>query len=228
MCWIGNARGTGWLGRAWHKGSLVSGISRSELADLIGNGTDSGLEFKSDRITSPQLAREMVALLNLEGGHVLLGVEDDGTVTGLRRSRKDVEEWVMEVARSQIQPAIIPFWGTVEWGQDTVVGIVSLPANAPDKPYKARVGSAWSTKVRVGTTTRDATREEEERLYQQSGGLRYGLKPVLGTGMDSLDSAVCGTTSPTFYRVGYRTTVTARVGRSCFPIWKSSPRPGTG
>lgn len=162
-------------------------MNRSELAALIASGENSGSEFKSDRIPPAQLAREMVALLNLEGGHVLLGVEDDGTVTGLRRPLKEAEEWVMEVARTHIQPATIPFWEVVEWDQDAAVGIVSLPANAPDKPYKSKVGSAWSTKVRVGTTTRDATREEEERLYQQSGGLRYGLKPVLGTGMDSLD-----------------------------------------
>lgn len=161
--------------------------SRSELAESIAGGEGSGLEFKSDRISPAQLAREMVALLNLVGGHVLLGVEDDRTVTGLRRPRKEAEEWVLEAARTQVQPATIPFWEVVEWDQDTVVGIVSLPANAPDKPYKSKVGSAWSTKVRVGTTTRAATREEEERLYQQSGGLRYGLKPVLGTGMDSLD-----------------------------------------
>ena len=37
------------------------------------------------------------------------------------------------------------------------------------------------TVVRVGTTTRDATDAEEERLYQQSGRLRYDIKPVPGT-----------------------------------------------
>ena len=42
--------------------------------------------------------------------------------------------------------------------------------------------------MRVGTTTRDATREEEERLYQQSGRLRYGLKPVLGAAVDAFDA----------------------------------------
>lgn len=163
-------------------------MRRSELAALIACGENSGLDFESDRISPAQLAREMVALLNSEGGHILLGVEDDGTVTGLRRSRREAEEWVMEVARTHVQPATIPFWEVVEWDQDTAVGIVSLSANAPDKPYKAKVGSAWSTKVRIGTTTRDATREQEERLYRESGGLRYGLKPVLGTGIDSLDS----------------------------------------
>ena len=72
-----------------------------------------------------------------------------------------------------------PYWEVLEL-QDKVVGVISLPANAPDKPYKAKRGSAWVTKIRVGTTTRNATREEEGRLYQQSGQLRYGLKPVSG------------------------------------------------
>ena len=38
-----------------------------------------------------------------------------------------------------------------------IVGVVSLSADAPDKPYKAKRGSAWVTQVRAGTTTRDAT-----------------------------------------------------------------------
>ena len=40
--------------------------------------------------------------------------------------------------------------------------MISLPANAPDKPYKAKRGSFWVTQVRVGTTTRAAIREEED------------------------------------------------------------------
>ena len=75
----------------------------------------------------------------------------------------------------------------MSWDEDNVVGVVSLPADAPDKPYKAKRGSAWVAKVRVGTTTRDATREEEGRFYQQSGRLRYGMKPVLGAGIEVLD-----------------------------------------
>lgn len=54
---------------------------------------------------------------------------------------------------------------------------------APDKPYEARRGS----QMRVGTTTRDATREEEERLYQASGRVRCGLKPVSGATLETLD-----------------------------------------
>ena len=163
-------------------------MNKAELIELIRNDESSGVEFKRDDIVPEKLAAEMVALLNLEGGHILLGVEKDRTVSGLTRDRHLAEEWIMEAARTHIQPGAIPYWETIDWDDTKVVGIVSLPRDAPDKPYKAKRGSAWVTKVRVGTTTRDATREEEERLYQQAGRLRYGLKPVLGTSVDSLDS----------------------------------------
>lgn len=164
------------------------GMNRTELIELISNGENSGVEFKRDDIPPERLANEMAGLLNLEGGHILLGVEDDQTVSGLTRDRREAEEWVMQVVRDRLQPAVIPYWEAIDWGGGRWVGVVTLPVDAPDKPYKAKRGSFWVTKVRVGTTTRDATREEEQRLYQQSGGLRYGLKPVPGMTLDALDS----------------------------------------
>ena len=162
-------------------------MNREELAALIRAGESSGVEFKRDDLRPERMAREIAALLNLEGGHVLLGVEDGGEVSGLTRDRRRVEEWVMEVARSHVRPAPIPYWETVEWRAGVVVGIVSLPADAPDKPYKAKRSSAWVTQVRAGTTTRDATDEEELRLYQQSGRLQYDRRPVPGTSFADLD-----------------------------------------
>ena len=162
-------------------------MNRDQLAGLIGSGENSGVDFKRDAVRPERVAREIAGLLNLEGGHVLLGVEDDGAVTGLSRDRRKAEEWVMEVARTHVRPAMIPFWETVEWREGMIVGVVSLPADAPDKPYKARRGSAWVTQVRAGTTTRDATDEEEMRLYQQSGRLQYDRKPVPGTAFPDLD-----------------------------------------
>ncbi|MBV8451482.1 MAG: ATP-dependent DNA helicase RecG, partial [Deltaproteobacteria bacterium] len=45
----------------------------------------------------------------------------------------------------------------------------------------------WVTQIRVGSTSRDATREEEARLYQQSGLIRYDLRPAIGAGLAALD-----------------------------------------
>lgn len=160
---------------------------KTELIELLRNRENSGLEFKRDDVHPDSLAKEVSALLNLEGGHILLGVEDDGTVTGLTRALEEAEEWVMSVCRNNIQPAIIPYWETLIWENEKVVGAITLPADSPDKPYKAKRGTAWVTFVRVGSTSREASREEEARLYQASHLMRYDVKPVVRTGLEQLD-----------------------------------------
>ena len=161
-------------------------MNRKELTELLQNGENSGVEFKRDDVSPERLAARITALLNLEGGYVLLGVEDDGSISGLTRESNKAEEWVMQIARDHIDPAFIPYWEPFAV-EDKLIGIISLHANAPDKPYKAKRGSAWVTYIRAGTTTRLATREEEERLYQQAGRLIFGLKPVPGTTLESFD-----------------------------------------
>ena len=162
-------------------------MNQTQLDELIHNGENSGVEFKRDDVHPERFAKEIAALLNLEGGYILLGVEKDRTVSGLTRNAEKAEEWVMEVARVHLTPPTIPYWETMDCGDGKVVGVVTLPADAPDKPYKAKRGSAWVTQIRVGTTSRDATDEEEARLYMQSGRLQYDRKPVPGASLDDLD-----------------------------------------
>ena len=92
-------------------------MNRTELEELIRNGENSGVEFKRDDVIRERLAKELAALLNLRGGHLLLGVEDDGTVTGLTRAPKQIEEWIMEVARAHLRPAAIPVLGDPNAGR---------------------------------------------------------------------------------------------------------------
>lgn len=162
-------------------------MNRLQLEELIRNGESSGVEFRRDDEILERVAKEMAALLNFEGGYLLLGVEKDRTVSGLTRDPAKAEEWVMEIARTHLRPATIPFWETIDWGDGKIVGVVGLPADAPDKPYKAKRGSAWVTQMRVGTTSRDASDEEEARLYMQSGRLQYDRRSVPGATFDDLD-----------------------------------------
>ena len=145
-------------------------MNRDGLSDLIRSGENSGVEFKRNDLRPERIAREIAALLNLEGGHILLGVEDSGSVAGLARDRRRVEEWIMEVARIHVRPATIPFSETVEWREGVTVGVMSLPADAPDKPYKAKRESAWVTQVRAETTTRDATDERRRASTSSRDG----------------------------------------------------------
>jgi len=161
-------------------------MNRTELMEIIRNGESSGVEFKRDDVQPRNVAKEIASLANLEGGYILLGVEDDSTVTGLIRS--DIEEWVMNICSDNIQPPIIPYFEIVPWEGDKRIGVITIPEDSPDKPYKARQDGRWITFMRRGSTSREATREEEQRLYQASGILRYEIKPVPGSSLRDLDT----------------------------------------
>ncbi|KAF5435354.1 ATP-dependent DNA helicase RecG [Candidatus Methanophagaceae archaeon] len=160
-------------------------MNRTQLMEIIRNGESSGVEFKRDDVRSQNVAKEIASLANLEGGYILLGVEDDGTVTGVTRS--DIEEWVMNICSGSIQPPIIPYFEIVPWDGNKRIGVITIPEDSPDKPYKARQDGRWITFMRIGSTSREATREQEQRLYQASGILRYDIKPVPGSSLKDLD-----------------------------------------
>ena len=162
-------------------------MNKTAVLELIANPENSRVEFKRDDCRPETIAKEMSALLNLEGGFILLGVEDDGQISGLTRSSVAAEEWVMNIARQNIQPPVIPVWSALVMENGRTVGVVELSADSLGKPYKARRRSAWITHVRVGCTSREATREEEGRLYQAARLVRYEIKRVPDTGMESLD-----------------------------------------
>ncbi len=162
-------------------------MNRTELRQLIANRENSRVELKRDDCHPDELATEISALLNLEGGVILLGVEDDGAISGLTRSREAAEEWVMNIAQQNLQPAIIPVWTCMEIEVGKNIGVIELAADSPGKPYKARRGRAWVTYIRAGSTSREATREEEGRLYQAARLVRYEIKPVPDTGLEALD-----------------------------------------
>jgi ATP-dependent DNA helicase RecG len=63
-----------------------------EIEKLIQQGESLTLEFKSDLKCLPDrdLMAAVVSLANTEGGNLLLGVEDDGTPTGLHESHRNV------------------------------------------------------------------------------------------------------------------------------------------
>ena len=58
---------------------------RTFLEGLIRQGEDIDVEFKRAEVRARVLARPLVAMANTYGGWILVGVEDDGQVTGIGR-----------------------------------------------------------------------------------------------------------------------------------------------
>lgn len=160
-------------------------MKKTELLEIIQNGEDSGLEFKRDNIATQDLAKELVAFLNLDGGTVLLGVEDDGKISGT--TRENLDEWVTELCRAKIEPPVIP---SLSWARDIEPGQHVLAVRVtlgPNKPYARMHNGRRTYFIRVNNTCREASPEELERMFQASGRLYYGLKPVSGAELEALD-----------------------------------------
>lgn len=159
---------------------------KTELLEIIVNGESSGVEFKRDDIRPEQLAKEVVAMLNFRGGMVLLGIEDDGTISGIQKD--NLEEWVMNVIQSKIHPMFLPFYSEVRIDEQKTVAIISFPQGI-SKPYVVRHNGKEDIYIRVGSKSALATREQQMRLFELGGMLHTEVMPVPRTSFDSLDKA---------------------------------------
>jgi ATP-dependent DNA helicase RecG len=131
------------------------------------------------------LAREIVAMVNLNVGMVLLGVEDDGKISGI--NRKNLEEWVMDtVVSRKIHPLILPFYEEIQIDDEKRVAVISFTQGVA-KPYVLRHNNREDIYIRIGGTSRLGAREQQARLFASGGLLHTELLPVSGTTVDSLD-----------------------------------------
>lgn len=159
-------------------------MTKSDLFEAIANGENSGVEFKRDTLDNRSLAKELVAFANFNGGRVLLGVGDDGSIAGL--TRPDLEQWVMNACRDKIRPEIIPYFEVIrdlDNRRDVAVVHVMRGFN---------VHHVWHDQhrtyyIRAGTQSREASPEELGRLFQQRGTIRHEVQSVSGSSIKDLD-----------------------------------------
>lgn len=159
-------------------------MTKTDLLEIIKNGENSGVEFKRDSINGQSLVKELVSFANFQGGRVLLGVEDNGSIVGITRPK--IEEWIMTACRDKVRPELIPYFEVfrdIEPGKDVAV---------------AQVERGWAVHhvwhnhhrtyyIRVGSQSREASPKELERLFQQRGSFRLELRPVSGSSMSYFD-----------------------------------------
>lgn len=145
-----------------------------EILTILSQGEDSLNQFKKNITNADSLAAEIVAFSNGQGGRLFIGVDDDGTVTGL--SKEDVQrlnQLVSNTASQNVVPAINPTTMIT-----TVDGFLILIIEVPkgiNKPYQDKNGVFW---VKSGADKRKATsREEIQRLFQSSGMLHADVNP---------------------------------------------------
>jgi len=82
-------------------------MNKIELMEIINNGENSTVEFKRDNLRAEQLAKEIVAFANSYGGRILIGVENDGEISGKVNNQLKVA--VLTVNSGIMKPFVVKF-----------------------------------------------------------------------------------------------------------------------
>ncbi|MCI7443132.1 MAG: putative DNA binding domain-containing protein [Clostridium sp.] len=155
-------------------------MTSKDVLDIIQSGENFYIEFKEEKVKAKDLGEEIVAFANSEGGTILIGVSDDGNITGI--TDKKIEETIMNICRNNIVPNIIP---SFEYAiiNDKKIVILGIPKGL-SKPYSTVDNKYY---IRVGTTKRIASREELLRLFEGNGSLHFDISPVINTSIKDLN-----------------------------------------
>lgn len=109
-------------------------MSPTELQYLVSKGESLTLEFKVKLPEPEKLAREAIALANTAGGHLLLGVDDNGDIPGI----KDPDE-ASETFRQAIDKFCLPplayTWNEIPITPKRSVISIYIPASE-QKPHR--------------------------------------------------------------------------------------------
>jgi predicted HTH transcriptional regulator len=148
-------------------------MTRRELEQLVDLGEGISLEFKR-RVPRPErIAKEVVALANTNGGRIVLGVDDDGTIAGVDHASE--QEFLLQQAiESHCTPPVEYDTERVVVGDRKDVVVVMVPESeqkphfvVPDPPSEDGKGPVY---VRVEDRSVEASDETIERLRHQESG----------------------------------------------------------
>ena len=161
----------------------------SELADLFDSNESHLVERKRNAGDSNSIHKSICAFANDlpaagKTGVIFVGVEDDGTCSGIKVDDELLRTLAQMRSDGSIQP--IP---TMDVVQKTINGcqmavVQVLPTSSPPLRFRGRV---W---IRVGPTVQQASPEEEQRLTERNlaSQRNFDMRPNIGASIDDLDT----------------------------------------
>lgn len=128
-----------------------------KLREIIELGESDTVEFKRRFSSFVKIAKEMIAFANTRGGMILIGVDDDGSITGVDSEKHEIE-LVTTAGEFYCDPPIEPDIDIVEIdGYDVVV--VTIHASSVKPHYLLQRAET----ERLGSTERSGPAGHGER-----------------------------------------------------------------
>ena len=158
-------------------------MNLEEFEKILKEKENKNLDFKKELPESDKVAQLVTGFYNSSGGKIVLGVEDETKkLVGLKEPQK-VEHKFIQIIRHWCKLDREPRIEFVSYkGKDFIV--VDCP-KGKNTPYFVR--GEHIPKVRVGSSSMPANKEEIARLYREGSSKSQDIFPVEGSSLDDLD-----------------------------------------
>lgn len=151
-------------------------LDETLLRQKIALGEDSFTQFKLKLENTTQVAEELVAFSNAEGGLLIVGVKDDGNVKGLEPSEvRQANLHISNAASENVRPPVFPKTQVIQIDGKTLL-IIAIEKGL-QRPYQTKQGR-YLTKA--GSDKRILSTEEIKRMALTKSILFEEL-PISGT-----------------------------------------------
>lgn len=145
------------------------------------------LEFKQTIPKNDQIIKTIIGFCNQEGGRLILGISDDGSIIGL--PEEDALKLLDTLHRAIFEacaPPVIPkiYLQNID---DKILCVIDVSEGMNKPYYRFSEGLDKGVYIRIGNTTMRATTDMIEELKWQSRGLSYDSMPVYQATLDDLD-----------------------------------------
>lgn len=161
----------------------MSALTTQQLKLILAQGEDSQHQFKRNITNVDAFAAELVAFANANGGYLIIGIEDNGTVTGL--SREDIarlNQLLSNASSQHVRPPVHPTSQNMTLEQGIIM-LIHVPAGL-NKPYMDHKARIW---VKAGADKRHITaREEIQRMFQETGLIYAEENPIPDTTLEDI------------------------------------------
>ena len=138
----------------------------NDLLTLIYKGENESLEFKESLRLKEEIGQAVSAFSNANGGSILIGVSDEGTIIGIDIGRNTLEELANYIKRNT-DPAIFPSVKILDADGKKII-VIEVKDSA-EKPVFFK-NHAYK---RVGKTNQQISSSEIRKLAKESGERVY-------------------------------------------------------
>ncbi|MBN3034063.1 MAG: ATP-binding protein [Bacteroidales bacterium] len=123
-------------------------IRLSYIQRLIARGESQHLDFKFEIADARKIARSFVSFANTQGGTLLIGVNDDGTIAGIR---SEEEYFMAENAAKRFTRPVVAF-SSREWNVEKKKKVleITIPASDMRPHFAQREDGRWMAWIRYG------------------------------------------------------------------------------